>query len=189
MEIIPAIQNRCSTRKFESRPVEEEKLNLIIEAARMAPSGKNERGNRIYVFENREVLERINQALVEAVLNGNAVGMGPESAKLVQKDDFSFCYNAPVFILTTYVKDPYNAYVNCGCLLENAMLQACELGIGSCFINMIRRAENDPSLRKLLKEYGVGESEIITGGLALGYPATPFTKNSKTEGNEVIRIR
>lgn len=189
MEIIRAIQTRCSTREFENRQIEQEKLSLIIEAARMAPSGMNERGNRIYVFEDEKTLEVINKALIQAVLNGNVVGMNADSAKFVQKEGFSFCRHSPIFLLTTYTKDIYNAYVNGGCLLENAMLQACELGIGSCFINMVRRAENDPSLRKLLKGYGVEETEIITGGLAIGYPAVSFTTNKKTEGNEVIRIR
>lgn len=188
MEIMKSIQDRCSTRKFEQQQIKEKELKLVLEAARMAPSGMNERASRIFVIQNPDIMQQLNQVTANAIRNGNAEGISVEAAKSMKMNDYSISYHAPTFLLITHVKDSYNAFTNAGCLLENAMLQANELGLGSCWINIVRRTQNDPEVKEFLKKIGVNDDEIVTGGLAIGYPAAPFRKNQKTDGNEIIYI-
>ncbi len=49
---------RYSLRKFDTRPVEQEKLNLILEAGRNAPTAHNKQPQRIFVFRSPEALEK-----------------------------------------------------------------------------------------------------------------------------------
>ncbi len=49
---------RYSLRKFDTRPVEQEKLDLILEAGRNAPTAHNNQPQRIFVFRSPEALER-----------------------------------------------------------------------------------------------------------------------------------
>ena len=49
---------RYSLRKFDTRPVEQEKLNLILEAGRNAPTAHNNQPQRIFVFRSPEALEK-----------------------------------------------------------------------------------------------------------------------------------
>ena len=47
---------RYSLRKFDTRPVEQEKLDLILEAGRNAPTAHNKQPQRIFVFRSPEAL-------------------------------------------------------------------------------------------------------------------------------------
>ena len=49
---------RYSLRKFDTRPVEQEKLDLILEAGRNAPTAHNKQPQRIFVFRSPEALEK-----------------------------------------------------------------------------------------------------------------------------------
>ena len=49
---------RYSLRKFDTRPVEQEKLNLILEAGRNAPTAHNNQPQRIFVFRSPAALDK-----------------------------------------------------------------------------------------------------------------------------------
>lgn len=61
---------------------------------------------------------------------------------------------------------------NCACVLENMMLMANALDLGSCWINQLRWLNENENL--LASEYALGlkEDERVYGALALGYPDT-----------------
>ena len=58
MSFIDLARNRFSERHFDSRPVEEEKLNLILEAGRIAPTGCNYQPQVVYVIRSETVMEK-----------------------------------------------------------------------------------------------------------------------------------
>ncbi len=62
--------------------------------------------------------------------------------------------------------------------MENMMLAAFSLGVGSCWINQLRETCDVPEVRALLTEYGVPEDHIVVCSAAIGYieketPAKP----------------
>jgi nitroreductase len=59
MEVLQLMKKRCSVRKFEDRPIEQEKLLYVLEAARVAPSACNYQPWRFLVVRNRELIGRI----------------------------------------------------------------------------------------------------------------------------------
>ena len=59
MEFEQLIRERYSVRKFSDAPVEEEKLQKILEAGRLAPTGHNSQPQRIYVIESEEGIAKI----------------------------------------------------------------------------------------------------------------------------------
>ena len=59
MEALEAILTRRSTRDYRPDPVEEEKLDIILEAAGQAPSGGNNQTNHFLVIRNREVILKL----------------------------------------------------------------------------------------------------------------------------------
>lgn len=186
MEMLKAIRQRCSTRKYKPEQIKREELELIIEAARKAPTGLNDRKAKIYVFQDPVKIRELGKVLVEAALKGNADGIPKDKAGFMQNENYHFCYYAPTFLLITYEKGNYNSLANTGCLLENAMLQATDLGVGSCWINLVRRSAKDEGLQNFMKQFGFTDNEEITGGLALGYPDEAFKVNPKKDGNEVV---
>lgn len=62
MEFEEIIRNRTAVRKFSDKKVEEEKLNKIIEAGRLAPTAKNIQPIKIYVIKSNDGLEKVDKA-------------------------------------------------------------------------------------------------------------------------------
>ena len=59
MNTIDAILTRRSTRKFQAKAVEREKLEKIVEAGRFAPTGGNCQSNHFFVLANPAVLSKV----------------------------------------------------------------------------------------------------------------------------------
>lgn len=62
MELLPEIQNRQSIKSFSTKPIEEMKLNRIIEAARIAPSAKNRQPWRFIIINDEDLRKKIQNA-------------------------------------------------------------------------------------------------------------------------------
>ena len=87
-------------------------------------------------------------------------------------------YGAPVNIIISYKRDEHHALVDGAAAMENLLLMATELGLGSCWINQLRETCDVPEVRALLTEYGVPEDHIVVCSAAIGYieketPAKP----------------
>ena len=59
MDLLELLKKRYSVRKFDGRKVEKEKLDLILEAGRVAPTAVNFQPQRVLVIESEEALEKL----------------------------------------------------------------------------------------------------------------------------------
>lgn len=66
--------------------------------------------------------------------------------------------------------------------MENLLLMATDLGLGSCWINQLRECCDDPKVRALLTEYGVPEDHIVVCSAAVGYIAKETPAKPRKEG-------
>ncbi|NLP37020.1 MAG: nitroreductase [Firmicutes bacterium] len=147
MDFLEIINKRYSVRKFASKPVEEEKLQSILEVGRQAPTAKNNQPQRLLVVREKEGLEKVNKA-----------------ARL---------YNAPLAIIACADnrqswKRPFDGMdskaIDASIVTTYMMLEATRQGLGSVWICWF-----DPEV--LRKEFALpGYIEPINI-LALGYPA------------------
>ena len=85
---------------------------------------------------------------------------------------YVFHYNAPALIVTANKKDYGNNMADCACALENMMLMANALDLGSCWINQLRWLNENERLLARFRELGLAEDERIYGAVALGWPDT-----------------
>jgi len=195
MEAIEALLTRRSTRNYKPDPVEQEKLDTIIEAARQAPSGSNNQSNHFIVISSREKLDEL-ITLTREVLSG----MDPDEVSypalknainLSKKGGYVFCYNAPVLIVVANKKDYGNNMADCACALENIMVAANALDLGSCWINQPRWLNEAPAVVEYMRSLGMKEDERVYGSVIVGYPASglPNRKLMPQKGNEVTYIR
>ncbi|MDE7296333.1 MAG: nitroreductase family protein, partial [Clostridia bacterium] len=65
MEVYEAIKTRRSTRIFDKKEVERDKLNQIIEAGRFAPSGGNSQSTHFIVIQSEEILSELAEIVME----------------------------------------------------------------------------------------------------------------------------
>ena len=196
MEALQAILTRRSTRDYKPDPVEQEKLEKILDAGRQAPSGGNNQTSHFLVIRNRAVLDRL-IALTEKAFAGmeiteNMYASMKHSVAAAKKGGYVFCYNAPLLIAVANRKDYGNNIADCACTLENMMVAANALDLGSCWINQLKWLNEEPEILKYLYLLGMQEAERVYGAVIIGYPATedglPNRHLMKLKGNEVTWI-
>ena len=196
MNTLEAIKTRRSTRKFKARAVEMEKLQQIVEAGRFGPTGGNAQSNHFFVISKIETLmvlkELVQTAFAKMELRDDLYKSLKNSIMLSQKGNYSFSYNAPVLIVVANKKDYGNNMADVACAVENMMLAANELDLGSCYINQLKWLNEEPSIRGYLGTLGLKDDERVYASVAIGYPDTETGLPNRTEspriGNSVIYV-
>lgn len=193
MNTYESIITRRSTRKYLDKEVSQELLEKIIETGRYAPSGGNSQSNHFLVIQNKQIIDHLVK-MVERVfsqmeITENMYRSLQNSINLSKKGGYVFCYNAPVLIIVANKKDYGNNQADCALALENMMLEANELDLGSCYINQLKWLNEDQKILSYLQSLGMNEDERVYGSLIVGYPDTndgkPLRKVLPRKGNEV----
>ena len=139
---------RYSLRKFSTQPVEQEKLDLILEAGRNAPTAHNNQPQRIFVLRSPEALEKADGC--------TAAHFHPPVILVV-------AYDAAVsWKRETDGKD--HGEIDAAIAATQMMLQATDLGLGTTYVGMF-----EPD--KLLAAFPEMEGTVPIAMLPLGYPA------------------
>lgn len=113
MEFTELIKNRYSCRRFKSAPVEKEKLDVILKAGHIAPTGHNDQPQRILVVTGEE---------------------GREKMKGCTKCH----YDAPAFLITCYEKiGSPTQHEDSAIVMTHMMLESYNQGLGSTWIKLI----------------------------------------------------
>lgn len=163
----PTISNlldRRMTRNFSTEPIENEKIEIILECARRSPSGINHQPWQVHVISNAEIKEN----LANCTKYQNQV----KSAKLV-----FLIYNIP----SDYNK--VKNYQSIGAFFENIMLACHALGLGAVWNGEI--LNNEAEVRRILPPNPPAED--LMGLIALGYPKnmTEFKEPPITERKKI----
>ena len=165
-ELMDIIKSRRSTRAFvPGKLPPREQIAQLVEAAEWAPSGA---GKFLWHFS---VIYNADKSLALARAVADADNRGP---------DYDF-YQAPVHIIISYKRDEMHAFVDGAAAMQNLLLTAESLGLGSCWINQVRDVCDKPGVRKLLTEYGVPEDHVVICTAAIGYIEKPTQPQSRKE--------
>ena len=148
MEVSAAIRNRQSVRAYEDKPVPEEKLNRILEAARLAPSASNRQSWKFIVVKDAQR----RRELGIAASGQSFVGKAPVIIAAVATE--------PASLMTCEV--PRYA-VDLAIAIEHMTLAAVEEGLGTCWIG----AFSQERVKEILR---VPEKYQVVTVLPLGFP-------------------
>ena len=159
MDAKQAILSRRSTRKFKDRPVDDETLKEIIEAGRYAPSGGNCQSNHFFVIRDKNILEKLTVMVRDAfskmeILDGMYKSL-VNSITLSRSGKYVFHYNPPCLIVLANRKDYGNNLADVACALENMMICANAMDLGSCWINQLRWLNEEEKLLELFYSFGM----------------------------------
>ena len=172
MDVLKAIQSRRSIRRFKADQLPRESIEAILDAGRMAPSGKNNQPWRFVVVQNdeREKMYSCLQAgLAKAEKNGLMTGSAEYTFKIMREAP------AIVFIFDTKdgalqkeqtVTERVFGIVNIqsvGGAIQTMLLRAQEMGIGSLWI-----CDTFYAYEELCAWLGRGG--LLVAAMALGYP-------------------
>ena len=196
IDVLEIIKSRRSTRKFKNSVVEKEKLEKILEAGRYAPSGGNCQSAHFIVIRKPEVLKELAELVQQEFAKMEETpGMYKSivnSIRSSKKGGYVFHYAAPVLIVVANQKDYGNNIADCACALENMMIAANALDLGSCWINQLKWLNENPVLLPYMRQFGLKEEERIYGALAVGYADTesglPIREPLQRFGNKVSYV-
>ncbi|RHR25596.1 hypothetical protein DWX43_17380 [Clostridium sp. AF19-22AC] len=163
METMKAIAKRKSTRAFDSeKQISKTELEAILAAGCAAPVGAGDYASlHLTVIQNKETLDKISKAV-----------------QTTMKMDRDVLYGVPTVVLvsSSEPKFPNVQYANVGCIMENMLLAATDLGVDSIYlwgaVNVIAQ------MSELQRELGVPEGFRPISAAGLGYAAesSPYEK-------------
>ena len=163
-DFLSLARERYSCRSFSLQPLEKEKLELILEAGRLAPSAKNKQPLRFVIINEREALEKVKKA-TSCTYNSQCI-----IAICYQKEE---CWSRP---FDGKLSGDIDASIAC----TSMMLEATELGIGSVWVMWF---DNE----KLKEEFTIPSTLEVSSLLVLGYPskdANPSLNHEKRKSKE-----
>lgn len=167
-DIIQAIMDRRSIRKYKPDPVPAAERDLIIRAGLAAPSSKNTQPWHITVVEKPEVIAKITEELKAAIVRANF----ERYIAMTGNPKYTVNYGAPLFMMVS--ADPSATFCpaeDASMVLANMFLAAHSLGIGSCWINQLGPVCDEPAFRAFLATLGVPAANRIYGSVCFGYSA------------------
>ncbi len=159
MDVKTAIQTRHSVRKFLDKPVEREKINACLEAARLAPSACNSQPWHYIVMDEPSVKEAFCKEAFSGVYNMSAWAAKAPVLVAVVSDRGNFTSRIGNFFRSTEF-----FLVDQGISGEHFVLQAWELGLGTCWIGWLNS-------NKAEKFFKLPKGKKIEHLFAVGYPA------------------
>ena len=164
MDVFTAISQRSSIRAYKATDVEEEKLKKVLEAARLSPSASNRQEWKFIVVKEKETRKKLAQAAYGQSFIAEApaviVACGTESKSIMACGQPT--HTVDVSIACAYM-----------------ILQAYELGLGTCWIGSFK--EDD--VRKILDIPGVVRAVVM---FPLGYPNEPPSQKSRKRMNQIV---
>jgi nitroreductase len=162
MAVLEAIRKRYSCRAYQDKAIEQEKLNTILEAARLAPSAKNLQDWRFVVVTDKEKKRK----LAETANNQKFI----ETAGVI----IAACSVSSEVMRCGQAVGPIDVAI----ALEHIALQAAQLGLATCWIGSFYPDKVRPIV-------GIPQDVAIIELMAVGYPADK-PKESKRELMEKI---
>ena len=154
-EVIKNIEERRSIRKYKEDMIPKEIIEEIVEAGTYAPSGMGRQSSIIIAITNKEVRNKLSKL----------------NAKLRNEGDVDPFYGAPVIIVVLAKKDIATRVYDGSVVMENMMLAANSLGIGSCWIHGAKEEFETEEGKEILKSLGIEEEYEGIGHCILGYKA------------------
>jgi len=174
MSFLELVNKRYSVRNYKSTPVEREKIDRCIKAARLAPSACNSQPWKFIVVDDPELKNELSIAAFKGVLDFN-----------------HFVFKAPVLVLIVserqksvakiagIVKKKNFSLMDIGIAAEHFCLQAAEVGLGTCMLGWF----NEKKLKKKLSIPKLKRVELI---ISVGFSADDDIPHKKRKSVDEI---
>ena len=177
MEFDALLEQRRSIRRYQAQPVGKEQIEQMIEAAIQAPTWKNSQTGRYHVVMSQPLLDQLKE---QGLARFNAENT----------------HDAPVLIVTTFVKDrsgfekngqPSNELGNgwgcydLGLQNENLVLKAWELGYGTVIMGL----RTGDKLREILS---IPETETVVAVIAIGKAAEEPARPKRKDVEDIVKF-
>lgn len=164
MDVLSALESRRSIRRYSEKPVEEEKINKVLEAARLSPSASNMQNWKFIVVRDSGKRQKLMEAAYSQAFVGQApvilVACGTDPDSIMKCGQYR--YSVDLSIATSYM-----------------ILEAHELGLGTCWLG--RFDEN--TVKEIL---GIPDRVRVVSMTPLGYPDEKPEAKPRKKLDEIV---
>lgn len=165
--ILDNILTRRAVRKYTPQQISKLQIDTLMKSAIYAPSALNKQPWEIRVVQNPDILNQINQRFLNFAKGKTFQG----SAAHYKEPGFSIFHHAPTLIVIASPKEDKLAPMDDGIALENILLTAHAMGLGTCPLGTLVTTLNQPENRDLLKLLNIPDDCNVMINVAVGYPA------------------
>lgn len=171
-DIIQAMKQRKSCKKYKDTMVSEEDINEIIEAGTYAASGQGKQGYIILAITNKEVrdaLSKVNADIMHATI-----------------DPF---YGAPVVLAVLKDNTIKTSEDDAALVIGNMLLAATSKGLGSCWIHRAKEEFENEVGKQILKDLGIEGDYTGVGNCIIGYADGELHPDIPRKENRVYYVK
>ena len=145
-EVLETIKSRRSIRKYLPEQINNEELDIILESAIYAPTGHNDQPWHFTVIQNKELIDEMS-AVSKKLMEESSVDW---MVKMGKSEHLHLFYNAPTVIVVSGKKGTVSPFADCCAAIQNMLIAAESLDIGSCWIGLVKFFfENPENVKKL----------------------------------------
>ena len=152
-------KSRRSIRAYEKREIDRQDLRLCVEAARFAPSACHSQPWKFIIIDNPDVKKRVSENIFSGLYQMNEFARDAAAFIAIVSEKMKF----PAW-MGGKLKNTDFKRIDIGIACEHIVLQARELGIGTCILGWF----NERKLKKILSVPAAKRIELV---IALGYAA------------------
>ena len=171
-EVLAALEDRRSIRKYSAKQLEEDKLDAILRAGTYAPTGRNAQAPIMVVVKDTETREKLRRM----------------NAEIMGSPDIDPFYNAPVIVIVLADKKIHTYLEDGSLVMGNLMLAAYSLGVDSCWIHRAREEFESEEGKALLKEWGIEGDYVGIGHCILGYREGEYPAARPRKENYLYKV-
>ncbi|MBD3426251.1 MAG: NAD(P)H nitroreductase [Candidatus Omnitrophica bacterium] len=175
MDFLELAKTRRSIRSYQDRAIPHSDLELCVEAARLAPSACNSQPWKFIVVEDPDTKNKISEKAFSGLYQMNSFAKKAASYIVIVAEKMKF----PAWCGNKLRKTDFRR-IDIGTACDHLVLQAQELGIGTCILGWF----NEKEIRKILSVPRTKKIELV---ISMGYPsASPtHTKELKQKSDAV----
>ena len=163
MSYFDCINERFSCRSFSPEKVSLDKIEAILESARLAPTAVNFQPEKIYVVENETLLEKLKEA-TKYLFDSKTV--------------FVICYDKEKSWHRGYDSKDHGD-IDAAIVTTHMMLASTALGLGSCYVCSFK----EDVVKSIL---GIPENYVVSAILPIGYPKNVIPHNKRCDLEDIV---
>lgn len=158
-----AIMARRSIRKYKDIPVEREKLMKIAMCGINAPNASNRQNWEVRIVDSKKWIDKCTKAYVATI-------KGTEQESRILNKNFRNMFRNAAAVIFVAARPGRFAGVDCGMMGQNMMLEAYELGLGTCCLGSPAKFLKSEEGKPFFESLGFSEGFKFQYALAVGYP-------------------